>query len=72
MLSYCLNCGVDTENANSKLSITSNGNIMLLLKNDVYNSKTLRFIKQETGGLLGYLEIRNPLSKIPLLGEILF
>ena len=65
MLSYCLNCGVDTENANSKLSITSNGNIMLLLKNDVYNSKTLRFIKQETGGLLGYLEIRNPLSKIP-------
>lgn len=72
MLSYCLNCGVDTENANSKLSITSNGNIMLLLKNDVYNSKTLRFIKQETGGLLGYLENRNPLSKIPLLGEILF
>lgn len=72
MLSYCLNCGVDTENANSKLSITSNGNIMLLLKNDVYISKTLRFIKQETGGLLGYLENRNPLSKIPLLGEILF
>ena len=72
MLSYCLKCGVDTENANSKLSITSNGNIMLLLKNDVYNSKTLRFIKQETGGLLGYLENRNPLSKIPLLGEILF
>ena len=72
MLSYCLKCGVDTENANSKRSITSNGNIMLLLKNDVYNSKTLRFIKQETGGLLGYLENRNPLSKIPLLGEILF
>ena len=39
----------------------------------VCNSKmSRRFIKeQETRGLLSQLDIKSPLSKIPLLGEIL-
>ena len=39
----------------------------------MYNRKTPRFIeKQEVRGNSNQLEIRTPLSKIPLLDEILF
>ena len=39
----------------------------------MYNSKKLRFIKeQEVNGLLSQIGIRTPLSKIPLLSHILF
>ena len=37
------------------------------------NSKKLRFIKeQEANGLLSRLGINTPLSKIPLVGPLLF
>ena len=46
---------------------------MLLSKSAVCNGKKLRFIKeQEASGLLSMLEIKTPLKKIPLLGDILF
>ena len=77
MKSYCLKCRKDTENINSKVSKTSNGEIMVLSKCAICSSKKLRFIKnQEAKGLLrttkDYLSIRTPLSKVPILGDILF
>ena len=70
MKSYCLKCKKDTENINPRVSNTSNGKTMLLSK---CRSKTSRFIKnQEVKGLLSNLGIRTPLSKVPLLGDILF
>ena len=46
---------------------------MVLSKCEVFNSKKLKFIKQqEACGLLSSLGIRTPLNKIPLLGSLLF
>ena len=51
----------------------SNGRVMILLKRAICNSKKSRFIKnQEVKGLLSKLGIKTPLSKIPILGDILF
>ena len=47
--------------------------IMLLSKCAICNSKKSRFIKkQEARGLLSKLEIKSHLSKLSLLGDILF
>ena len=73
MKSYSLKCKKDTENINPGVSKTSNGKKMLLSKCAKCRSKKSRFIKnQETKGLLSNLGIRTPLSKVPLLGDILF
>ena len=73
MKSYCLKCRKDTENINSKVSETSNNRTMIVLKCAICNSKKLRFIKnQEVKGLLSNLGIRTSLSKVPILGDILF
>ena len=73
MKSYCLRCKKDTENINPKVSKTSNGRTMLLSNCAICNSKKSRFIKnQEAKGLLSNLGIRTPLSKVPILGDILF
>ena len=73
MKSYCLKCRKDTENINSKVSKTSNGRIMILSKCAICGSKKSRFIKnQEAKGLLSNLGIKTPLSKVPILGDILF
>ena len=73
MKSYCLKCRKDTENINPKVSNTSNGRTMILSKCAICGSKKSRFIKnQEAKGLLSNLGIRTPLSKVPLLGNILF
>ena len=46
---------------------------MILSKCAICSSKKSRFIKnQEAKGLLSNLGIRTPLSKVPLLGDILF
>ena len=64
MLSYCLKCRKNTE--------SKNGKIMLLSKCKVCDSKTSKLIKeQEASGLLS-LGIMTPLSKIPLVGHLLF
>ena len=51
----------------------SNGRTMVLSKCAICNSKKSRFIKnQEAKGLLSSLGIETPLSKVPILGNILF
>ena len=73
MKSYCLKCRKNTENINPRVSKTSNGRTMILSKCAICGSKKSRFIKkQEAKGLLSKLGIKTPLSKVPLLGDILF
>ena len=46
---------------------------MILSRCEICNSEKSRFInQQEVKGLLSKLGIKTPLSKIPLLGDILF
>ena len=46
---------------------------MILSKCAICNSKKSKFInQQEAKGLLSKLGITTPLSKVPLLGDILF
>ena len=71
--SYCLKCKKNTENIDPKVSITSNGRVMILAKCAICGSKKSRFIKnQEAKGLLCKLRVKTPLSKVPILGDILF
>ena len=73
MKSYCLKGRKDTENINSRVSKTSNNRPMILSKCTKRGSKKSRFIKNQEGkGLLSNLGIRKPLSKVPILGNILF
>ena len=73
MESYCLKCRKYTKNINPQVSSTSNGKIMILSKCAICNSKKSKFVNtQETNGLLSKLGIITPLSKILLLGDILF
>ena len=73
MLPYCLKCRKNTEKENPKVVKSKNGRIMILSKCEVCNSKKLKFIKeQEARGSLSSLEIKTPLSKIPLLCPLLF
>ena len=72
MLSYCLKCKRNTESINPRVSATSNGRTMIS-KCAICVSKKSKFInKQEAKGLLSSLGIKMPLSKIPLLGDVLF
>ena len=71
--SYRLKCEKDTENMNSRVSNTSNGRTMILWKCAICGSKKSRFFKsQEAKGLLNNLSVRTSLSKVPILGDILF
>ena len=73
MESYCLKCKKNTENIDPKISSTSNGKAMTLSKCAICGSKKSRFIKhQEAKRLLSKLGIKTPLSKVPILGDILF
>ena len=73
MKSYCLKCRKNTENINPRLSKTSNHRTMVLSKCVICDSKKLRFAKnQEAKGLLSNLSVIMPLSKVPILGDILF
>ena len=73
MKSYCLKCRKDTESINPKVSNTSNGRKTKLSKCAICGSKKSRFIKdQEAKGLLSNLGVRTPLSKVPILDDILF
>ena len=73
MKSYCLKCRKNTENINPRVSKISNSKTMFLSKCAICGSKKSRFIKnQEAKGLLSNLDVRKPLSKVPILGDILF
>ena len=70
---YCLKCKKYTKNINPRVSSTSNGKLMKLSKCAICNSKKSEFINQpKAKGLLIKLGIKTPLSKVPLLGDILF
>ena len=58
MKTYCVKCRKDTENINPRVSKTTV--LYAIVKN------------QEAKGLLSNLGIRTPLSKVPVLGDILF
>ena len=73
MKSYCLKCRKDTENINPRVSKTSNNRIMVLSKCAICGSKKSKFIKnQEAKALLSNLGVKTPLSKVQILGDILF
>ena len=73
MLSYCLKCKKNTENIKPVVSKTSNGKTTVLSKCAICGSKKSKFIKgQEAKGLLSNLGIRTPLSKFPMVGDVLF
>ena len=73
MESYCLKCKKHSKNIDPKVSSTSNGRLMILPKCTICNSKKPKFIKkQDAKGLLRKLGIKTPLSKVPVLGDILF
>ena len=64
MLSYRLKCGKNTARKNPKVVKTINRRIMLLSKDSVWDSKKLKFLKeQEAWGLLSSLGIRTSLSQ---------
>ena len=71
MLSYCLKCRKKTESKNPRFVKTKKLKPMLLSKRAMYDSKKLRFIKeQETSRII--VSLVKPLSEIPLIGLILF
>ena len=73
MESYCVRCKKYTKNINSRVSNTSNGKTMILSKCSICGSKNSKFLKnQEANGLLSSLGLKTPLSKVLLLGDILF
>ena len=73
MKSYCLKCRKDTENINPRVSNTINGRKTILSKCAICGNKKSRFIKnQEAKGLISILGLRTPISKVPVLGDILF
>ena len=73
MKSHCLKCRKNIENINPRVSKTSNSKTMMLSKCAICGSKRSRFIKnQESKGLVSNLGVRTPLSKVPILGDILF
>ena len=67
-----MKCRKDTGNIDSEISSSSNGNTMILSKCAICGSKNARFIKnQEAKGLLNNSGINTPLSKVPILDDIL-
>ena len=73
MKSHCVKCRKDNENIYPRVSKTSNNRTMILSKFTKCGSKKSKFIKnQEAKGLLSNLGIGTPLSKVTMLGDILF
>ena len=63
----------NTEKIDPEISSSSNGRAMILSKCAICGSKKSKFIKnKEAKGLLSKSGIRTPLSKVPILGDILF
>ena len=61
-----------TESIDSKVSATTNGKTIILSKCVISGSKKSKcFKKQVAQELLSNLGITTPLSKIPLLGDVL-
>ena len=73
MESYSLKCKKHTKNIDPQVSRTSNGKLMILSKCAICDGRKSKFIKkQDAKGILSSLGIKTPLSKITLLGDVLF
>ena len=73
MLSNCLVCKKTKENKDVKMIKTKNNRLMLSSKCIICGNKKSRSIKkQEDKGLLSNIGIKTLLSKISLLGDLLF
>ena len=75
MESYCLKCKKHTKIIDPQVSSTSNGKFVILSKCAICGCEKSKFInKQEAIKLLSKLgiKIKAPLSKIPILGHVLF
>ena len=63
----------NTENINPRVSKIKNGRTVLSSKCAICGSKKSRFIKeQEAKGILSSLDLKTPLNKILLFGDIFF
>ena len=70
---YCLECKKHTKNINPQVSSTSNSKLVILSKCAICTSRKSKFIiKKSAKGILSSLGIKTPLSKVPLLGDVLF
>ena len=73
MKSYCVEIKVWKRYWKHKSKNFKNGRTMVLSKCAICDSKNSRFIKnQEAKGVLSNLGIKATLSKVPILGDILF
>ena len=71
MNTYCLKCKTNTANIDPKMVKTKNNRLLMQSKCSVRGTKKSRFVKeQDAKGLLSNLEIKIPLSKIPLLNVL--
>ena len=69
---YCLACKKYTKNNNPKIVRNRQNRLMIQSNCAICGSKKSRCIKeQQAMGILSNLDIKNPLSKVPLL-NILF
>ena len=70
---YFLKSRERTDSKNTKVAKTNEGKLMVLLKCDVYDSKRLRFTKeQEASELLNSLQLKTHLHEIPYVDPTLF
>ena len=68
---YGVKCRRDAENIDPKMVRTKNNRLIMQSKCSVCGIKKSRFVKeQEAKGLLSNLEIKTPLSKVPLLNVL--
>ena len=71
MKTYCMKCRKDTENIDPKMVRTKNNRLIMQSKCSVCGIKKSRFVSEQVAkGLLSDLEIKTPLSKIPLLNVL--
>ena len=71
MKTYCVKCRGNTENIDPKVVRTKNNIVSMQSKSPDCEIKKSRFVKeQEAKSLLSNLEIKTPLSKIPLLNVL--
>ena len=71
MLSYCVKYWKDTENIDPKMVRTKKNKLIMQSKCPICGIKKSRFVKErEEKVLLSNLEIKTPLSKIPLLNVL--
>ena len=71
---YSIAWGIDeTESKNFRVKKSNKGKLVLLSKCAVSHNKKSRFsIEQEASVLFSSLELKTPLSKIPVPGDVLF